>query len=87
MGSACALSAIVPTSWEFSARMRVQTCDGRISHPRAMSTPCSDPDSPSSPCVQASVSRRSLVVNAKDGKTVVVGLAADSGGYSQQEQL
>lgn len=65
----------------------MQTCDGRISHPRAKSTPCSDPDTPSSPCLQASVSRRSLVVNAKDGKTVVVGLAADSGGYSQQEQL
>lgn len=27
------------------------------------------------------MSRRALVVNAKDGKTVVVGLAADSGGY------
>jgi hypothetical protein len=31
-------------------------------------------------CSQAAVSRRALVVkNAKDGKTVVVGLAADSG--------
>lgn len=34
-------------------------------------------------CIQAAVSRRALVVkNAKDGKTVVVGLAADSGGFN-----